>query len=240
MRRLVITGPLAVGQEAPLAKDQVHYLFDVLRKRPGDQFIGVDGSGNAFVLQLLARSAASCLVLAQAGDGSREPQLKLTQFLPLLKGDKLDWVVQKSVELGTAEIVFYAAGRSIVKWTDNAAKKIARMERIAREATQQCGRNLVPAIRGVLTLEEAAREVPGIFAWEEEETASLRSLLMGTPKPETLAVLTGPEGGLSPEEVEILKGFGWSPVTLGPRILRAETAAIAMVASIMFSCGEMG
>lgn len=239
MRRLVIKGQLSVGRKVPLTKEQVHYLFDVLRKRPGEHFTGLDGSGKAFVLQLMARSEAGCLVLAEAGEASREPRLKLTQFLPLLKGDKLDWVVQKSVELGASEIVFYAAGRSIVKWTDNVAKKLARMEKIALEATQQCGRDLVPAIRGILTLEEAAGEGPGVFAWEEEETDSLRSFLMRTPKPETLSVLTGPEGGLSSEEAETLKGLGWCPVTLGPRILRAETAAIAMVTCAMFSYGEM-
>lgn len=201
--------------------------------------MGLDAEGRSFVLKLLPRTSACCLVLAEAEASSREPRLRITQYLPLLKGDKMDWVVQKSVELGTAEIVFFTAERSIVKWTDNVGRKLARMEKIAKEATQQCGRDLVPAVRGVLTLEEVAGEGAGIFAWEEEQRFSLRNFLMSKPMSLSLAILTGPEGGLSPSEVNLLKGLSWSSLRLGPRILRAETAAAAVLACTMFSCGEM-
>lgn len=240
MRRVVFKYPLTEGTDVTLDQVQRHYLYDVLRMREGDELIGLDPLGNTFIVKLGSKTGGTGTVLTQAGEASREPSIGVKLYLPLLKGDKLDLVVQKSVELGVSEIILYAAKRSIVKWTDNQDKKITRMQKIAREATQQCRRHKVPQIQGVVRLEEAAGEQNGVFAWEEEKGTSLREHLNLISDPRSIAILTGPEGGLSKEEAETLGDLGWTPVSLGERILRAETAAITMLACTMFAYGEMG
>lgn len=239
MRRIVFCSPLTVGQQAKLDQAQLHYLFDVLRLRTGEKIVGLDNQGNAYIVQLQAKSSGICTVLESAGEIGREPTLAISLILPLLKGDKLDLTVQKAVELGVGEIVLFAAERSVVKPAGSLEKRITRLQKIARDATQQCGRHRVPLLRGLLGLEEVAGEGPGIFAWERERHLSLRACLEHNPPSGRLGLLIGPEGGLTAAEVKILTKAGWTPVTLGPRILRAETAAITLLACTMFTGGEM-
>lgn len=237
MRRVVLPGSLEPDLAINLNAEQRHYLFNVLRMRAGDQFVGLDNTGKAFVLRL-AQAEGLAIVSEEAAEPGREPQLAVQLYVPMLKGDKLDLVVQKSVELGVASISLFSARRAVVK-EGNLEKKITRLQRIALEATQQCRRQLVPAVRGLLTLEEVATSGPGIFAWEQEELHGLNSWLESNPN-QSLSLLTGPEGGLTAEEAALLTERGWTAVTLGPRILRAETAAIAMLTCTMFARGEMG
>ncbi len=237
MRRVVLAYPLVPGSTIELTREQHHYLVNVLRMREGEQFIGLDQDGKAFVLCLEA-SAGKGVVLYQRNEADNEPDFAVSLFLPLLKGDKLDWVVQKSVELGVSGIVLYAAKRAVVK-AGNLEKKISRWEKIAQEATEQCRRHVVPSVRGIITLEEVAQGGPGLFAWEEEVNLGLEGRLSAHPK-QRLSLLTGPEGGLAVQEADLLKSAGWTAVSLGPRILRAETAAIAMLTCVMFAGGAMG
>lgn len=237
MRRVVLPGSLEPGLAIQLNAEQRHYLFNVLRMRVGDQFIGLDNTGKAFVLRL-EQAEGLAIVSEEAAELGREPQLEIHLYVPMLKGDKLDLVVQKSVELGVASITLFSARRAVVK-EGNLDKKITRLQRIALEATQQCRRHLVPAVRGLQTLEDVAASGPGIFAWEQEERQGLNTWLGANPC-QSLSLLTGPEGGLTVEEAALLAERGWTAVTLGPRILRAETAAIAMLTCTMFARGEMG
>ncbi|MDD4658130.1 MAG: RsmE family RNA methyltransferase [Eubacteriales bacterium] len=236
MRRVVLACPLAPDLAIQLTPEQRHYLFNVLRMGAGEQFIGLDQDGQAFVIRLEPDGRG--IVLEPAAEAGREPEVAVRLFLPLLKGDKLDLVVQKSVELGVAGITLYSARRAVVK-EGNLEKKLARLQRIALEATQQCRRQLVPAVSGLLTLEQVAASGSGLFAWEQEDEQELKSGLAACSG-QAISLLTGPEGGLAPEEVALLTEAGWTPVTLGPRILRAETAAIAMLTCVMFARGEMG
>jgi len=240
MRRVVFNYKLSPGLEVELDQAQLHYLFDVLRMQMGSKLIGLDQEGNAFVVQMGSRAASSCTVLEPAGERGREPGLAISLFVPLLKGDKLELVVQKSVELGVSSIILFNAQRSVVKLSGNFDKKIARLQKIATDATQQCGRHKVPSIKGLLSLKEVSGHGPGIFAWEQEKNYSLARYLHSNPPSENLAILTGPEGGLTPDEAKILTEAGWASVLLGNRILRAETAAISIVACTMFAWGEMG
>lgn len=236
MRRFVLPGPLVPGEAVELPAQQRHHLLDVLRLEVGTQFIGLDPEGKPFILRL-ETAAGRALVLGLAPSGREEPRTSIRLYLPLLKGDKLDWVVQKSVELGVAAISLYRAKRSVVSG-GNLDKKIARWEKIALEATQQCRRRIVPPIAGLFTLEEVAAAAPGLFAWEEEEQQSLGQSLGALPGLQ-VPLLTGPEGGLTTQEAELLTHYGWTAVSLGPRILRAETAPIVMAACTLFARGEM-
>lgn len=240
MRRISLNIPLETGCTATLNPEQAHYLYDVLRMQAGDNLIGVDSGGRPYVIQLALKHEAAYTVIRPAEESNREPGLFLRFYLPLLKGDKLDLVVQKAVELGCGEIVLYEAQRSVVKLNEKLEKKLTRLSKIAMNATQQCGRHRVPCVQGLLTLEEVCAKGQGIFAWEKEYSSSLREHLSQNVSEGYINLLTGPEGGLSEIEASRLQEAGWTSVSLGPRILRAETAAIAMLACTMFTAGEMG
>lgn len=240
MRRISLNIPLETGCTATLNPEQAHYLYDVLRMQAGDRLIGVDSCGRPYVIQLALKHEAEYTVIHPAEESNREPGLLLRFYLPLLKGDKLDLVVQKAVELGCGEILLYEAQRSVVKLNEKLEKKLARLSKIAMNATQQCGRHRVPCVQGLLTLEEVCAQGQGIFAWEKECSSSLREHLSQSVSEGYINLLTGPEGGLSESEAARLHEAGWTSVSLGPRILRAETAAIAMLACTMFAAGEMG
>lgn len=235
MRRIVLAGTLAPGQLVKFSEAEAHYLYQVLRLGPGAEIIGLDSAGRAFAIVLAANGHGR--VSGEAAETAGEPALAVSLYLPLLKGGKLDLVVQKSVELGVKNIYLYAAERAVIRG-GNLAKKLGRLQAIAREATRQSRRQLVPAIQGTMTLAEAAQAGPGIFAWELETKQGLHSLLAASK--DELHLLTGPEGGLTRGEAGSLTAAGWQAVTLGPRVLRAETAAIALVTCVMFARGEMG
>jgi 16S rRNA (uracil1498-N3)-methyltransferase len=239
MRRVVFNQALAAGHAAKLDQSQQHYLFDVLRMRPGQMFVAIAPQGIAFIAALEPRSEGTCTILELAGEAGREPELAVDLFVPLLKGDKLDLVVQKSVELGVSQINLFSAERSVVKPSGNTEKKLTRLQKIANDATQQCGRHKVPLVHGIFNLADVALK-RGVFAWEQETRLSLADYLQQHPPSGRLALLTGPEGGLTPGEALILLESGWKSVSLGPRILRAETAALTVLACTMFACGEMG
>lgn len=240
MKQLVVEGRVAVGGDVPLSPEQAHYLFDVIRLAAGEMLVVVDGRGNRYSAELLPRSRRSCRIRSRLPQGDSEPALDVTLCVPLLKGDKLELVVQKAVELGAGEIRFYRARRSVVKPGGNWQRKLARWQAIARAATQQCGRTRVPAISGLHGLEALARPGGiGLYAWEEEKGTNLRVCLAGMEQGSKLTLLTGPEGGLEAGEARELNRLGFRAVTLGPRILRAETAAIALLACAMYAAGEM-
>jgi len=233
--------PLHAGAVLQLERSQAHYLYNVLRLREGQKIVVIGTDGIPFVAELGPRSQRTCTVLTEAGELDREPHLKVRLYVPLLKGDKLELAAQKAVELGVGEIVLYSAERSIAKWQKHADQKIARLQKIMLEAARQCRRQKAPELRGVLSFPEVLEEkAPGIFAWEQERSSSLNQCLQHFQSAAELALLTGPEGGLSPREVNTLIDAGWRPVTLGARILRAETAAITLLACTMFAMGEMG
>lgn len=240
MRRIVLDKTFEIGSREELDESQVHYLYDVLRLNSGSKLIGIDQAGKACIIQLSTREDGTYSVLESAGESGREPAASVRLFIPLLKGDKLDWVIQKAVELGCAEIILFEARRSVVKPSGSMSKKLSRLKSIAVNATQQCGRHMVPEIRGLCSFREVSETGEGIFAWEKEKDTSLREYLYQNLPTGTLNLLIGPEGGLSHNEAETLLSKGWVSVGLGSRILRAETAAIVMLACSMFAAGEMG
>ncbi|MTI95642.1 MAG: 16S rRNA (uracil(1498)-N(3))-methyltransferase [Firmicutes bacterium] len=236
MKRLVVAGHFAPGEAVPLSQEQLHYLQTVLRLSPGDKFVLIDQQGQGYLAVL---QSEHCHLEMTAAIADNEPQIDVELCLPLLKGDKLEWVIQKSVELGVQRIVLYSAARSVVKVTGSFQRKLARWQTIAVNAVQQCRRTRIPEIVGMKNLEQ----LPGgdrlsLFAWEEAKDPGLSRLTASVTG--ALRILVGPEGGLTEEEAEILTQAGWQQVSLGPRILRAETAAIAMLTCVLFAAGELG
>ncbi|HHW84948.1 MAG TPA: 16S rRNA (uracil(1498)-N(3))-methyltransferase [Chloroflexi bacterium] len=246
--RFWIEDPLHVG--APLRLDALaHQLAVVLRLTPGAAIILINGDGNEYLATLSAlspRHAAGEILAARPG--AADPHLHLTLFQCTLKQDKFDWVLQKGVELGVSRFVPVVSERSIVRPLAALAGKRARWSAILREATEQCGRTRPPELGAAIDLDAVTLPsgVHGFVAWEEAETAPAlaaavtHALHASGNHPPPLALLVGPEGGLAHNEVQTLMQRGWQAVTLGRRILRAETAALAGVTVIMACSGELG
>ena len=175
---------------------------------------------------------------------STEPSLQITLFQGLPKADKMDWIVQKAVEIGVVRIVPVISKRCVAQiLPKDYEKKRLRWERIAREAGKQSGRCLIPSISDPVPLTSllhfSALPEICIVPWEEEHTMGPMSFIAAHPAFHSLGILIGPEGGLDSEEINLL-GSVFQPLTLGPRILRTETAGLAAAAAFLALSGEMG
>ncbi len=176
-------------------------------------------------------------------DGNTELPISVTIASGLPKGDKLEWIIQKGTELGAHEFVPFLAARSIVKWDEKKAdKKLDRWQKIAKEAAEQSYRSIIPTVVSPLNLKaliEKTKEFDvRLAAYEEEakagETALLAKTLREMKEGQTLLIVFGPEGGLTAEEVSLLKENGFSVCGLGPRILRTETAPLYFLAAVSY------
>jgi len=228
--------------EIVLRGEVAHHLRQVLRARVGQRVILFDAQSSEAEAEIVALAQGA--VTVRAGEPrvvSRESPLALTLAFALSKGDKPEWIAQKAVELGVRRLVLFAAERSIVRWAPaDAARKIERMEAVIRGAAAQCGRNVLPDFAYAASTAEAASRLADHarrVALHPEAASPLAALLKEEDGP--LALLCGPEGGLSPDEVSLLRGHGWRFATLGPRILRAETATLAAVTIAQSRIGDL-
>jgi 16S rRNA (uracil1498-N3)-methyltransferase len=238
--RVIITGP------------QAHQIARVLRLRAGDSIIVLDNSGWEIETRLTAVSGEQVAGEVQhrrlAGG---EPRTKISLYQGVLKGKSLEFVLQKCTELGIVQFVPLIADRCVVSDLDAVEKKRRRWEWIIQEAAEQCRRGRKPALRPALLFPQACEEARrsgglSLIPWEEERGASLRDLLRHAPPgreqswpPLTINLFIGPEGGFAPGEVAVARGYGLLPVTLGPRILRAETAGLAAAAAILYELDDL-
>lgn len=225
-----------------LTGENARHISKSLRMQAGETITLCDGNGKEAdgVIQSLSADAVS-VKLGETKVSATEPQTKVSLYLAMPKGDKAELVVQKAVELGVYEVVFLLTSRCISRPKDSdAPKKIARYQKIADEAAKQCGRGILPKVRGILNFDQTLAEMQQFdkaFTLYEGECPAFRNALPN--RGERVALLIGSEGGFSPEEIEKAVEKGVSPVSLGKRILRCETAPIAALAALMFSVGEM-
>jgi len=237
--------PLA-GDTATITGELYRHMARVLRLKAGSEVTLTDGGGAQFSGVVEEVGAKSLTVRVSARECEPEPEQapRITLYQGLPKGEKLDLILQKCTELGASELVTFDAARSIVKLRgERGAGRLERCERIVQEAARQSGRRLAPkvAIGGSLdeVLRDAGQQVK-LLLWEGEQTARLRGVFEAYPPPASVAVVVGPEGGLTPGEVEQAISHGFIPVSLGRRILRTETAGLAMLAILQFHWGDMG
>lgn len=217
--------------EAPLAGEQARQIAEVLRLTPGDRVVLVkDGEEAELDLVRVTRSAVEGTVVARR-PAAGEPRVRLTLALPLLRGDRGEEVIEAVTQLGVSRIVPFTSERSVVRELSD--KKKERWERIARESAETARRGRIPEISPLATWGELflLLEPPVLVAWEEERDAPLKRAIPAGAG--TLSMVIGPEGGLSSEEVEHARSCGAAIVSLGPRNLRSETAAVAAVAQVV-------
>ena len=232
-------------KQVSLAVDEARHLREVLRLKPGDHVKVFDGSGNEYsaTIEKAMRDSALLRLGEQLEPASVESPLRLTLAVALLKGDKFDLVVQKATELGVSEIVSVMTRFADIRLHDSAdaSKRVTRWQRISLEAAKQSGRAVLPLVNAPVDLSAlVSHEADGALRvmFAERNGESLSELPASVPS-QTITILVGSEGGWADEEVESARGHGWKIVTLGGRVLRAETAAIAVTALMQHKYGDL-
>ncbi len=234
-------GPETIQGEKVHITDQalVHQINRVLRLTPGDEILLLDGQGNAYTVVLRRLDRASIVGhVARCEPAGGEPTLALTLYVARMRSERFEWVLQKGTELGAGAFVPVQFAHSLpAERTDN--RRQERWSRIVREAAEQSCRAIVPPVAQSLDFSAACAAAASAdlacILWEGPASA-LRTVLRQADHPaiRTLSILSGPEGGITPEELTIAREHGIIPSSLGPRILRAETAPIAATAAIFY------
>lgn len=226
-----------IADDMTLSAEESRHVKNVLRLTEGDEVTLFDGSGREYsaVIDHVARDAVHVHVVREAVS-DREPGIRVTLLVGALKGDKTELVVQKATELGVMRIGVFSSRYCAAYMNEN---KLERLRRVAREAAKQCLRATVPEVVYYETLEEALRAGEGcrhkLFACEFLPAGGEG---LGVLQ-ESVCAVVGSEGGFSEEEYEAARQLGYTGISLGRRILRAETAAIALTSVIMYAAGEL-
>lgn len=248
MRRFFAPPEHFRAEKVRLAGEEAHHLRRVLRLGPGAQVYVFDGQGREYQVEIEGWEGDAVLgrILAEVTPVPEAP-LELTLAQGLAKGDKLELVIQKATEIGVQAVVPLHTGRSVVRPSGRDGERAARWERVAREAAKQCRRARVPRVEPITPLPalgERFHEYDAVLLlWEEERTRRLKEALhelrtQGTCR--RLLILIGPEGGFLPAEVELAVAGGALPVSLGPRILRTETAGLVAASIVLYELGDLG
>lgn len=230
------------GGSIELTGDLAHRLARVLRARPGDSIVLFTGDGREHVVSLDSVSATTIAGrVVESRAGLPEPDVRLTLYQSVVKGERFEWVLEKGTELGVARFVPLATGRAVVHSSASSAR-LARWRRIVIEATEQCGRCVVPEVAAQQSLDDALTTATGhvLLPYEGESVLGLRAAVRTAGEVRDVGVLIGPEGGFSEAEVARAVAVGATAVSLGRRILRSETAGIATVAAVMYELGQLG
>ena len=232
-KEIVITGP------------DVNHIRNVLRMRAGEELLAADGQGSEYrcILRELQDSEIRAEICRKFS-GSAELPSRITLFQGLPKSDKMDLIIQKCVELGVFRIVPVTTKRTVVKL--DAKKEESRRKRwtaVSESAAKQSGRGIIPEISGVRGFKEAVEEAGELdvclIPYEKaEDMARTREILSGIPAGASIGVFIGPEGGFEEEEVREAMEAGARPITLGRRILRTETAGMAVLAMLGYLLEE--
>lgn len=227
------------GAEAFITGSDAAHLARVLRVRPGDTLPLCDGAGSDYVARVEAAAPDEVRFTLLEKEPSRsEPALQVLCCLAWAKGDKNDWAVQKAVEAGAAAFCLFPAAGSVAK-PKSVEKRLERLSRIAAEAAKQSARGILPPVEAADsfgTMLERAAAWGGPLLCTPEGGAPLRQVLAGKSR---VALLTGPESGFTSAEVAQARAAGAEAVTLGPRILRCETAPVVALAAAMVLAGEL-
>ena len=257
------SGPSEISGSSIRLREENAAHIRSLRLRPDELFTVCDGEGLDHICRLGDKFDGSEAVIIESRPSLGEPSVACTVFIALAKGDRLDYAVQKSVELGAYDIVLFPCERC-VSVPDDISRKTERLQRISLETAKQCGRGRVPAVSAVSSFQMAIRRAApcdsdrafhvtphggeecgerasflSLFLYECEDTLHLKQALEGRGAFDRVTIMTGPEGGFESFEAESAKEAGMVTVSLGPRILRCETAPVAALAAVMFHTGNL-
>jgi len=225
-----LTPPTAI-----LYDEVAHQIRTVLRLRVGDTVVLLDNTGWAYEVRLthINKRTIHTNIINQY-QPETEPIVQLTLYQGTLKAQKFEWVLQKGTEIGVSRFVPLICERSIVRDRQVLAKKQARWQKIIREAAEQSGRAKLPELGLPMVLNTASHREGALFMPWELATTSLKTSLQTMPHLSNISLMIGPEGGFTTEEADHVQQLGGQVVSLGPRILRAETAAVVACGVVMY------
>lgn len=237
MNRYFVDIDLQVGSFADLSKESFQHIIKANRMRVGE-LIELSAPSGVYTCEILTDTMPFQVKVLEASNKSNESKMKVTLYQGLAKGDKMETIIQKAVELGVYRIVPFNSSRTIVRLNkEKFDKKRERYEAIVRSAAEQSKRDNLPEIGELIDIEDIDGE--DLFIAYEEDTKPLKDLLKEFSKKE-MGIVVGPEGGLAKDEVEALIAKGARSFSLGPRILRTETAGPSLLSIIQYELGDMG
>jgi 16S rRNA (uracil1498-N3)-methyltransferase len=259
MHRFFVPPSAIEGDSVVLSGAVVHQIRNVLRLKHGDMISVLDDSGWEYLVKLTIVEQNHVAGSVERKTLARtEPRAKVTLYQSLLKGDKFEWVLQKGTELGVVEFVPMVANRCVIGSVDDVSEaKLARWNRIILEAAEQSHRGRLPRVHEPVLFAQACERARNaelaLMPWEGEKVRSIHSVLtepssasvtvqgktMLMRRPFSISVFVGCEGGFTSQEVDQALRYGILPVTLGPRILRAETAALAAATIILYQLEDL-
>lgn len=230
--------------EIKLSIDETRHLRDVLRLRAGDEINVFDGAGSEFLccIKEIGRKETTLQIIKKVLPAAPESALELTLAVALLKGEKFDLIVQKTCELGVSRIVLLITKRADVRLKDQkeAEKKLERWRKIVIESSKQCGRARLMKIDAPVAFEDFIKQATeNLLFFSERDGETFETFVNQKPKPEKLTAVIGSEGGWDETEIETARANNSRIITLGGRILRAETAAIAIPALLQHHFGDL-
>jgi len=234
----------AAGECASLPREEAKHALRVLRLGVGDEVCAMDGCGGRFSAVIESADSDSVVLRLTKALPDNEAPVGITLYQGLPKADKLDFIVQKITELGAVRLVPVKMDRCVVKLdAKDAQKRRDRLEKIAHEATKQCKRAVMPKIMEAMTWKQVIGDMARcdlvIVPWEETRSVRMKDVFRDHPDAKRIGIVIGPEGGMADSEIEDMRAAGVIPVTLGPRILRAETAAVVSVAMAQTLWGDL-
>ena len=238
MPRFFVTKESIENNVATIEGKDAFHIARSLRMAVGDNIYISDGEGKEYLATLTDIKDDICTAEIIGEGESAEPKMDITLYMAYPKGDKLELVIQKAVELGATRIVPFESSRCIKRpKADKIQKQGERLSKIAEEAAKQCGRSIIPEVALPLGFKEMLKDAESsalrLICYEKESDLSIKSLL-SREVPESIAIIVGCEGGFSPEEVEEAINSGCHSVTLGKRILRCETAPLTVLSMILY------
>lgn len=258
MHRFFVSPDQFEDDKVSISGPAVHQIRNVLRLGPGDSIVVLDNSGwerEAEIAEVGREQVVGRVLRKTLATG--EPRTKVSLYQGVLKGSHFELVLQKGTELGIVEFVPLISQRCVIAGLDDVNKKMVRWRRIVQEAAEQSRRGRLPNLQSAMLFSQAcerAKRTGGLslMPWEEEKRANLK-LVFGKrgketkgkkapsfpSRPFSISLFIGPEGGFTSEEVTLAQRYDIVPITLGPRILRAETAGLVAAAAIMYELGDL-
>ena len=233
------------GERVTLTEDASRQLARVLRARPGDGITVLDDSGYEYAVTLdkvNPKSASGVIHDRYRGEG--ETRLAITLYQGLMKADRFEYVLQKGTELGISCFVPIVSERTVARNVIS-PNRLERWHRIMREAAEQSGRCRLPALGDTVSFSEACKSItgPALIGWEDERDTGIKDVLLrhkaDIEGAQSISIVIGSEGGLTEDEVGYALGCGLAPVSLGRRVLRAETAGIVAATAVLYEMGEL-
>lgn len=245
MNRFFVDKDQIIKDRIEIRGKDVKHIKDVLRLRKKDR-IEVLSEGRIYISEIMDLNSDKVSVfILDSFMGENEPPIDLLLFQGLAKGEKMDFIIQKCTEIGVKEIYPLITSRTVVKIKDvkKEQKKVERWRVVAEEAAKQSKRDIIPRIHNIIDFKRMVDilkdEENIIIPYEMEREFTLKDALKEA-KGNRVSIIIGPEGGFDEKEIELIKGIGGKPVTLGPRILRTETAGILTLSIVLYELGDLG